>query len=88
MKGTRLLDNDEIRRVSKYFDGIFEARNRGLFMIGVCDKSVVKGDEVSRAGPVNRDGRRTIEDLISWHDAYYENTIEFFGTQRRTSTSL
>ena len=35
MKGTRPLNNDEIRRVSNCFDGIFEARNRGLFMLGV-----------------------------------------------------
>ena len=35
MKGTRPLDNDEIRRVSTCFTGIFEVRNRGLFMIGV-----------------------------------------------------
>ena len=35
MKGTRLLDNDEIRRVSAVFTGTFEARNRGLFMLGV-----------------------------------------------------
>ena len=32
MKGTRPLNNDEIRRVSNCFDRIFEARNRGLFM--------------------------------------------------------
>jgi integrase len=35
MKGTRPLDNDEIRRVSECFDGTFEARNRGLFLLGV-----------------------------------------------------
>ena len=35
MKGTRPLENNEIRRVSACFDGIFEARNRGLFMIDV-----------------------------------------------------
>ena len=35
MKGTGPLDNDEIRRVSNCFEGIFEARNLGLFMIGV-----------------------------------------------------
>ena len=35
MKGTRPLDNNEIRRVSAAFTGTFEARNRGLFMIGV-----------------------------------------------------
>ena len=36
MKGTRPLDNDEIRRVSACFTGnLYEVRNRGLFMIGV-----------------------------------------------------
>ena len=35
MKGTRPLDNDEIRRVSAAFTGIFSVRNRGLFMLGV-----------------------------------------------------
>ncbi len=35
MKGTRSLDNNEIRRVSDCFDGTFEVRNRGLFMLGV-----------------------------------------------------
>ena len=35
MKGTRPLDNDEIRRVSTCFAGTFEARNLGLFMLGV-----------------------------------------------------
>lgn len=35
MKGTRPLDNDEIRWVSGCFTGTFEVRNRGLFMLGV-----------------------------------------------------
>ena len=35
MKGTRPLDNTEIRLVSACFDGAFEHRNRGLFMLGV-----------------------------------------------------
>ena len=35
MKGTRPLNNDEIRRVSAAFTGTFEVRNRGLFMLGV-----------------------------------------------------
>ena len=92
MKGTRPLDNDEIRRVSAAFTGTFEVRNRGLFMLGVStggrisellslrigdvyqngkavsdllfDKSIVKGGEVSRAVPVNRDGRAAIDELI------------------------
>ena len=95
MKGTRPLDNDEIRSVSTCFTGTFQIRNRGLFMLGVStggrisellsltigdvyqngsavsdllfEKSVVKGGEVSRAVPVNRDGRRAIDELIAWH---------------------
>lgn len=102
MKGTRPLNNDEIRRVSNCFDGIFEARNRGLFMLGVStggrisellslrvgdayqngrpvtdllySKSIVKGGEVSRAIPVNRDGRQAIDDLVGWHIDYYGMT--------------
>ena len=102
MKGTRPLDNHEIRRVSVCFTGTFEARNRGLFMIGVStggrisellsltigdvwqnraavsdllyNKSIVKGGEVSRAVPVNRDGRQAIADLITWHRNRYNTT--------------
>ena len=33
MKGTRPLDNTEIGLVSACFDGTFETRNRGLFML-------------------------------------------------------
>ena len=102
MKGTRPLDNTEIRLVSACFDGTFEARNRGLFMLGVStggrisellaltiddvyqnrkpvtdllfDRHIVKGGEISRAVPVNSDGRRAISDLIDWHQARYGNT--------------
>ena len=35
MKGTRPLDNHEIRRVSAAFTGTYEIRNRALFIIGV-----------------------------------------------------
>ena len=38
------------------------------------EKSVVKGGEVSRAVPVNRDGRLAIDELISWHRQHYQNT--------------
>ena len=104
MKGTRPLDNDEIRKVAECFDGTFEARNRGLFMLGVStggrisellslqigdvwqndravmdllyDRSIVKGGEVSRAVPVNRDGREAIDDLIAWHQARFGNVPE------------
>ena len=102
MKGTRPLDTHEIRKVADCFDGIFETRNRGLFMLGVStggrisellsltirdvyqnraavtdllfDKSIVKGGEVSRAVPVNRDGREAIDKLIVWHWEQYGST--------------
>ena len=35
MKGTRPLDNNEIRLVSACFSGTYEVRNRGLFLLGV-----------------------------------------------------
>ena len=99
MKGTRPLDNNEIRLVSACFTGTFEVRNRGLFMLGVStggrisellsltigdvyqngkpvgdllySKSIVKGGEVSRAVPVNVDGRDAIEALTDWHREKY-----------------
>ena len=102
MKGTRPLDNDEIRSVSTCFTGTFEVRNRGLFMLGVStggrisellslrigdvwqngkavsdllfDRSIVKGGEVSRAVPVNVDGRNTIDALLAWHSTQYPKT--------------
>ena len=116
MKGTRPLDNQEILLVSACFDGAFEARNRGLFMLGVStggrisellslqisddvyqngaavtdllfDKSIVKGGEVSRAVPVNRDGRQAIENLVSWHNEQYgklDVTRPLFPIAQRT----
>ena len=100
MKGTRPLDNNEIRLVFACFDGIYEHRNRGHFMLGVStggkiskllslqigdvyqngkpvtdllfDKKIVKGGEVSRAVPVNVDGRTAIENLIDWHRKKYK----------------
>ena len=99
MKGTRPLNNLEIRKVAECFEGVFAARNRGLFLLGVStggrisellslkvgdvwqngravtdllfDKSIVKGGEVSRAVPVNRDGRLAIEALVAWHREQY-----------------
>ena len=36
------------------------------------DKKIVKGGEVSRAVPVNVDGRAAIETLIDWHREHYK----------------
>lgn len=35
MKGTRPLDNDEIRKVADTFEGTYKVRNRALFLLGV-----------------------------------------------------
>ena len=117
MKGTRPLDNDEIRRVSGCFTGTYEVRNRGLFMIGVStggrisellslcigdvyqnrsavsdllfEKSVVKGGEVSRAVPVNADGRRAIQALIDWHRQHYRSVASkrpLFPSRHKSGT--
>lgn len=37
------------------------------------DRKIVKGGEVSRAVPVNVDGRQAIEDIIAWHTGLYGN---------------
>ena len=101
MKGVRPLDNTEIEKVSNAFTGVFEVRNRGLFMLGVSvggrisellaltigdvyqnaapvtslhfDKAIVKGGEVSRAVPVNADGRAAIDRLVKWHREVYQS---------------
>ena len=101
MKGTRPLDNAEIRKVSEAFKGKYTIRHRSLFMLGVSvggrisellalkvndvwqngkpvkdllfDRKIVKGGEVSRAVPVNRDGRQAIEELIAWHLELYKD---------------
>ena len=93
MKGTRPLNNDEIRKVADCFSGTFATRNRGLFMLGVStggrirellslqirdvyqngkpvsdllfERSIVKGGEVSRAVPVNADGRLAIDEAFN-----------------------
>ena len=38
------------------------------------EKSIVKGKEFSRTVPVNIDGRRAIDALITWHSERYGNT--------------
>ena len=117
MKGTRPLDNDEIRCVSTCFTGTFAIRNRGLFMLGVStggrisellsltigdvyqnrkavsdllfEKSVVKGGEVSRAVPVNADGRKAIEELVNWHRRHYRSVASkrpLFPSRHKSGT--
>ena len=60
MKGTRPLDNDEIRQVAAAFTGTFAVRNRGLFMIGVSTGgrisellSLTIGDVYQNSKPVS-----------------------------------
>ena len=63
MKGTRPLDNDEIRRVSTCFTGTFEIRNRGLFMIGVSTGGRISELLSLRVGDVYQN-RKPVSDLL------------------------
>ena len=63
MRGTRPLDNDEIRRVSGCFTGTFEIRNRGLFMIGVSTGGRISELLSLRIGDVYQN-RKPVGDLL------------------------
>ena len=57
MKGTRPLDNDEIRRVSAAFTGTYEARNRALFMLSVSTGGRISELLSLRVGDVYQNGQ-------------------------------
>ena len=63
MKGTRPLDNDEIRRVSASFTGTFEVRNRGLFMLGVSTGGRISELLSLQIGDVYQNGS-AVSDLL------------------------
>ena len=63
MKGTRPLDNDEIRRVSAAFTGIFATRNRGVFMLGVSTGGRISELLSLRIGDVYQNGK-PVSDLL------------------------
>ena len=63
MKGTRPLDNDEIRRVSGCFTGTYEVRNRGLFMLGVSTGGRISELLSLRVGDVYQNGT-AVTDLL------------------------
>ena len=53
------------------------------------DRSIVKGGEVSRAVPINRDGRQAIDNLITWHRQQYGNTEDnrpLFPSRHKSGT--
>ena len=63
MKGTRPLDNTEIRSVSACFTGTFEVRNRSLFMIGVSTGGWISELLSLRIGDVYQNGK-PVTDLL------------------------
>ena len=63
MKGTRPLDNDEIRRVSGCFTGMYEVRNRGLFMLGVSTGGRISELLGLRVGDVYQN-KKPVSDLL------------------------
>ena len=63
MKGTRPLDNNEIRRVSTCFTGTFETRNRGLFLLGVSTGGRISELLSLRIGDVYQN-KKPVTDLL------------------------
>ena len=63
MKGTRPLDNNEIRLVSACFDGTYEVRNRGLFILGVSTGGRISELLSLRIGDVYQNGK-AVSDLL------------------------
>ena len=64
MKGTRPLDNDEIRLVSACFTGNpYEVRNRGLFMLGVSTGGRISELLSLRVGDVYQN-KKPVTDLL------------------------
>ena len=63
MKGTRPLNNDEIRRVCAAFTGRFEVRNRSLFMLGVSTGGRISELLGLRVGDVYQN-QKPVTDLL------------------------
>ena len=63
MKDTRLLDYDEIRRVSGCFNGTYEIRNRALFMLGVSTGGRISELLSLRVGDVFQN-KKPVSDLL------------------------
>lgn len=63
MKGTRPLNNNEIRLVSACFDGTYEVRNRGLFLLGVSTGGRISELLSLRIGDVWQNGK-PVSDLL------------------------
>ena len=76
MRGTRPLNNGEIRRVSAAFTGTFEIRNRGLFMLGVSTGGRISELLSLQIGDVYQNGR-PVTDLL------YSKSIVKGGTDAR-----
>ena len=63
MKGTRPLDNNEIRLVSACFSGTYEVRNRGLFLLGVSTGGRISELLSLRIADVYQNGK-PVKDLL------------------------
>ena len=67
----RNMSNSAVRNpiVSLRFGDVYQNKKPVTDLL--YSKSIVKGGEVSRAVPVNVDGRAAIEALIDWHREKY-----------------
>ena len=52
-------------------------------------KAIVKGGEVSRSVPVNADGRKAIDELVTWHRQHYRSVASkrpLFPSRHKSGT--
>ena len=71
MKGTRPLNNDEIRRVSTAFTGTFEVRNRALFMLGVSTGGRISELLSLRIADVYQNGKPVTDLLFNIEEKHF-----------------
>ena len=84
MKGTRSLDNNEIRLVSACFDGTFEVRNRGLFLLGVSTGGRISELLSLQIGDVYQNGKSVFGKKERLYDSRTANAISIYETGRNS----
>ena len=84
MKGTRPLASSEIRLVSACFDGIFEHRNRGLFIPGVSTGGRISELLNLQIGDVYQNGKPVSDLLMEMKRRGYN----FSGPLRNKETTV
>ena len=82
------VDKNESELLSLKVDDVYQNGTPVTDLL--FDKSIVKGGEVSRAVPVNADGRDAIEALIGWHAEGFDSvkSDRFLFPSRQTTGAI